>query len=95
MKFYNKYGDQHFTATWEKIRAKGFVYYLLTQGLLYGVLLFLLNCLFDIQAKPYAEVFFSIEALFKLFSWFICGCLFGFFSWKHYEKRYLKLKQGD
>ncbi len=74
--------DAKFITAWEASRKGGFVKYIMSHGLAFGLILFLLSGLYHLFDRSFTEVYFSIEALYSLLIWIAGGIIgYGPASW--------------
>lgn len=69
--------DLKFMKGWISTKAMGKWKFAFVQGIIYGIILFIVTSLFELEEFAFNEVFLSSNGLIKLFFWLIFG-VFGY-----------------
>ncbi len=74
--------DKKFVKSWEASRKAGFAKYVISHGLVFGLLLFLATSLYHLLHNSFSEVFLSRQTLYSLLIWLLGGIAgYGPVSW--------------
>ncbi len=91
--------NERFLKTWAETRLRGLKYYMLVEGSIFGVLVFIITGLVSLWDVSFKEAFFTIDAFYMMVAYVLGGILlYSPAMWWYNErmfKRYSEIKQNQ
>lgn len=91
--------NERFLKTWAETRQRGLKYYMLVEGSIFGVLVFIITGLLSLWDVSFKEAFLTIDAFYMMLAYVLGGILiYSPAMWWYNErmyKRYSESNQSD
>jgi hypothetical protein len=86
--------NERFLKTWSETRKRGLKYYMLVEGSIFGVLVFIITGLISLWDLSFIEAFFTLDAFYMMITYVLGGILlYAPLMWWYNERMYRKYTQ--
>jgi hypothetical protein len=86
--------NERFLKTWSDTRKRGLKFYMLVEGTIFGLLVFIITGLVSLWDLSFKEAFFTLDAFYMMITYVLGGILlYAPMMWWYNERMYRKYTQ--
>lgn len=86
--------NERFLRTWSDTRKRGLRFYMLVEGTIFGLLVFIITGLVSLWDLSFKEAFFTLDAFYMMITYVLGGILlYAPMMWWYNERMYRKYTQ--
>ncbi len=86
--------NERFIQTWSETRKRGLKYYMLVEGSIFGVLVFIITGLISLWDLSFKEAFLTLDAFYMMITYVLGGILlYAPLMWWYNKRMYRKYTQ--